>query len=397
MRILVADDQGFWRRALEESLLERGYRVTCVESADQALQVLSTESDVALLVTDWVMPGLSGPELCRRVRESDRDRYLPIILLTSRSGRENLVEALDAGADAFVQKPFDAPELLAQVRVAQRILALETRLAQRIEELDAARQRIESDLTQAAEIQRSFLPAAPPMLPGFEFAWHFETCQRLGGDLFNVVRLSDDQVGLHVLDVSGHGTSAALHSVSLSHVLHPLPQQGGILKRRSGDGAGTEVRSPAEVASELNRRFPLIERSGHYATFLYGILDLSSLLFRYVRAGHPGPVHVTAAGAIPRDDGGGVPIGVTPGVDYRDQEIQLSPGDSLVLFTDGVLETRNEDDEDFGIERMLEVLSQPQTSGAEGLVSTLRSRLDEFRKLEPVRDDVTVVALHARS
>jgi len=210
---------------LEEALLECGHRVTCAESGEKAWLLLDGPTDVDVVVTDWVMPGMTGIELCRRIRTRENGRYLPVVLMTSRNVREDLANALDAGADAFLPKPFDEPELLAQLRMAERILALEARLESRITELHLAQVRIERDLAQAAAVQRSFMPSTPPQIPGVEFAWWYETCAQLGGDIFNVIRLSEHCVGVHVLDVSGHGTSAALHSVALSHVLHPFPQQ----------------------------------------------------------------------------------------------------------------------------------------------------------------------------
>jgi len=393
MRILVADDQEFWRQALADCLSALGHTVTLAESADEAWQRLQSEDGADVLVSDWVMPGMDGVELCRRARGMNRSRYLPIILMTGGGDGINLVSALDAGADAFIAKPFDEPELCAQIRVAERILALESRLEQRIADLRRAQERIEADLTHAAEIQRSFMPAAPPEVPGASFAWHFEMSRHLGGDIFNVVRLDQDHVGVAVLDVSGHGTSSALHAVALSHVLHPNAQQGGILKRSCPEGRGYRLVPPSEVVRELNERFQLIERSGHYFTFLYGILDLGSLCFRYVRAGHPGPIHVSRSGACSHDQLGGVPVGVEPDVVWEDHEMQLARGDQLLLITDGLFENANDEGEEFGHERIHEVAARCAERSIEETVGALRLALADFCKQEPPRDDVTIVGL----
>lgn len=387
MRILVADDQAFWRSALEDALQEQGFQVVTADDGEAAWRVLQDDPGIEVLVTDWVMPGLSGPELCRRVRESGREPYLPILLMTSRDETEDLVAGLDSGADAFLRKPFDEPELLAQLRVAERVLALEDRLAARIDELEKAKELIERDLAHAAEVQRACMPAAPPDVPGARFAWHAETCVALGGDLFDVVPLDEDHVGLYALDVSGHGTPAALHSVSVSHVLHGEPAHGGLL-RYADTGA---LRPPSQVALELNRRFPLIARSGHYFTFLYGILAVKERRFRYVRAGHLPPLVLRSDGAEARGAGGGVPIGVTDDATWSDEELTLSPGEGILLLTDGVLEMRDEAGEEFGMERTLEALRRAAPPDAQRAVRALRGALDDFRKDEPTRDDVTFV------
>ena len=224
MKILVADDQALWRKCLSDLLGERGYEVVCAADGETAWRAIRNDPELAILVTDWVMPGATGPELCRRVRALARPRYLPIILLTSRAGRDDLAEGLEAGADAFLRKPFHEPELLAQLGVAERILRLEARLASQIERATRAMERIEADLSNAAAIQRSLLPDRPPDAPGIDLAWHYRACERLGGDLLHAFRLGPDHLGLYVLDVSGHGTSAALHSVGLSRVLCPAEE-----------------------------------------------------------------------------------------------------------------------------------------------------------------------------
>jgi sigma-B regulation protein RsbU (phosphoserine phosphatase) len=393
VRVLVVDDERFWRERIEEALRAAGHEVLCAASGERALELLGGEPDV--LLTDWEMPGMDGPELCRRARTQVRDFYLPILVLTSRSHPEDLVEALDAGADAFLEKPFHDGALLAQLRVADRVLRLEAKLEQRIQELSAAKSRIDRELSHAAKVQRALLPATPPQLPGVEFAWLYEPSAQLGGDVFNVFPLDERHVGLYVLDVSGHGTSAALHSVSLTHVLRPLPGQSGFLRRLGpgGPDAGWEIPPPSDVAAELNRRFPLMEISGHYFTFLYGILDLETRRFRYVRAGHPSPVLVAADGVRVCEDGGDLPVGVTDEARYRDVEIELAPGDSLVLFTDGVTEATDDSGEEFGLGRVLEALRGAPSRGIQRTVHALGLALEEFRKLETRRDDVTVVGM----
>jgi sigma-B regulation protein RsbU (phosphoserine phosphatase) len=392
VRVLVADDQRFWRERVEEVLVPAGFEVECADSGEAAWEVLQRDPEIAILLTDWEMPGLSGVELCRRVRSSTREFYLPILLLTSRSSAEDLVEALDAGADAFLSKPFEAAELVAQLRVAERVLRLEAKLESRIQELSIAKGRIEHELAHAAGVQRALLPATPPDVPGVDFAWLYEPSAQLGGDVFNVFPLDERNVGIYVLDVSGHGTSAALHSVSLTHVLRPLPEQGSLL-RRPRPGGTWEIPRPARVAAELNRRFPLMEISGHYFTFLYGVLDLETLLFRYSRAGHLPPIRIAGGGAHLCDGGGDLPVGVTADARYRDFELSLEPGDSLVLLTDGVPETSNEAGEEFGTQRMLDALGGDAERGIQRTVHGLGLALEEFRKLEPQRDDVTVVGL----
>jgi sigma-B regulation protein RsbU (phosphoserine phosphatase) len=393
VRILIAEDTEFWRLQVGEILGGRGHDIVWAENGVEAWNLLTGNNGIDLLITDWEMPAMDGVDLCRRLRSRGSAPYLPIILLTSREKKNDLAEALNAGADAFVTKPIHEAELLAQIGVAKRILELEESLDVKVRDLTLAKCRLDRDLEAAAAIQRSLLPDAPPGIPGLEFAWVYDSCEIVGGDMFNLFRLSDRQVGMYILDVSGHGTSAALLSVGLSHVLTPFPEQGGILKRVSPGSSEPEVTPPFEVAGELNRRYPLMEKSRQYATFLYGILDLSTLAFRYVCAGHPGPIQIACGGALSHDRGGGIPIGIADNARYRDEVIALSPGDSLVLYTDGVSEALSEDDEEFGLERVLNTLSSMHGGGIRHRVEALRKRIEEFGKGRRLRDDVTVVGL----
>lgn len=276
MRILIADDDRLQRCLLETSLSAWGYEVICVDNGMRAWELLQGDLQFSVLITDWVMPELDGVALCRKLRSEQRDPYLPIILISSREDSEDMTQALISGADAFLKKPIDPDLLLAQIRVAERILKLEERLAEQVRELRVVNARLESGLTAAATVQSSLLPEVSPKIHGVDFEWSYKACDSLGGDMFNIFRLDERRVGMYVLDVSGHGASAALQSVTLSHVLTPFDQQGGILKRISGSSGRYEVTGPAEVARRLNREFPLIERSGQFFTFLYGILDVET-------------------------------------------------------------------------------------------------------------------------
>jgi len=392
VRVLVADDDPIQRDLLQMALSGWGFEVVCVDDGLRAWKLLQGESQFSVLITDWMMPKLDGVSLCRKLKSEPRDPYLPVILLTSRQGSEDMVEALNSGADAFLTKPFDPGQLLAQIRVIERILKLEGRLAEQVRELRIANDRLESGLTAAAAVQSSLLPEVSPKIYGVSFEWSYEACESLGGDMFNIFRLDERRVGMYVLDVSGHGASAALQSVTLSHVLTPFDQQGGILKRVSERSGGYELTSPAEVARRLNHEFPLIERSGQFFTFLYGILDVETRVVRYVQAGHPGPIVVSRDGVRCLEKGGGIPIGILPDAEYEEEQLELSPGDSLVFYTDGVLETFSAQREIFGLDRMIQSISEAGGGIAQRL-RALRLSLDAFGRGAPRRDDVTFVGL----
>jgi len=125
-RILIVEDQKFALETLRDLLQRAGYEVVCASNGSEALRFLEQEP-IRLVISDWMMPGIDGVELCRRIRSYDFSGYVYVILLTSRDSQQDAVEGLSAGADDLVTKPFDRAELLARIRIGERILSLETR------------------------------------------------------------------------------------------------------------------------------------------------------------------------------------------------------------------------------------------------------------------------------
>jgi len=390
MKILIAEDETVSRRVLERHLKKWGHEVLSTVNGQQAWEVLQAEADIPLLITDWMMPKMDGLELCRLARKLKRRSYLHIIMLTAMGDRGDLLEGMDAGADVFLIKPFDSAELQAQLQVVGRIIALENQLAQRLEDLTAAHQRIKKDLDAAARVQKSLLPRDPELLPEVEFFSVFDSCGEVAGDMFNVFRFDDRRVGLYILDVSGHGVEAALLSVSLCRALTP---GHGLLTKRTDTPPYQEIFSPAEVARKLNRRFPVYSQSSQYFTFLYGILDVSDYRFTFTRAGHPGFVHLSRGTARICERAGGIPIGLMEKAEFEQESVTLSPGDQIVFYTDGVEEARGPDGELYGEKRMLSVLAAHHQGGITAAIHALRDSVREFTQGQPQRDDITITGL----
>lgn len=135
-RILVAEDDAVSRELISARLTKWGYEVVVTQNGSEAMAELRKKDAPALAILDWMMPGMDGLEVCRRVREADRMLY--VILLTARGSKENLIEGLSAGADDYLIKPFDKDELQARILVGLRIMALQTALLERVKELEWA-------------------------------------------------------------------------------------------------------------------------------------------------------------------------------------------------------------------------------------------------------------------
>jgi two-component system chemotaxis response regulator CheY len=143
LKILVVDDDRLSRRIMEKNLASQGYKVITAEDGEKALEILTEDADISLVITDWNMPRMDGVELCRAARALKRSRYLPLILLTARGEKQDLIEGLNAGADAFISKPLNFAELQAHLKVSERIIDLEAKLEAKLHQLKEAHDRIE--------------------------------------------------------------------------------------------------------------------------------------------------------------------------------------------------------------------------------------------------------------
>lgn len=276
-----------------------------------------------------------------------------------------------------------------QSDITDRVLA-ERQLQQTTAELDAANRRLVRNLRTAAKVQRALLPDPQPGLPGLNVCWRLEPCEELAGDILNVLRLDDRHVGLYVLDVSGHGTAAALMSVAVSRFLQPKSTASSLVWKPAGEYGDFGATSPADVMNDLNKAFPWDPVTGQFFTILYGVVDVESRLFRYVSAGHPGPVHVPKEGAPASPRGTGLPIGIGDQA-YEEQQLRLAPGDRLYLYSDGVSETMNAENVTFGEARLFECLQSLRGAGLEESLSGLLEQLAAWRGGRSVKDDVSLI------
>ena len=402
MKILVADDEIVSRRLVQRLLQGWGHEVTVAADGAEAWKYYDKEH-FPLVISDWMMPEMDGVELVRRIRAREGYGYTYIILLTAKSAKEELTEGMDAGADDFISKPFDATELKSRLRAGERVLRLEQNLEQRNRELEQANQevalanhRMKNDLEAAAKIQRNLLPKSFPDEPSFRFDFNYQPCDELAGDILNVFRLDDRNIAFYVLDVSGHGVPSALLSVTLHHALSPMMDQSNLLKRPIAEAPGYAIVPPPEVAATLNRQYPMEERGGLYFTLLYGIVNADTRQVRYVQAGHPSPILVPPQGDARILPGSGFPIGLFDEATYEEKALTLEPGERLYLYSDGLYEIMNSQNEQFEQWRVAQAFGEKRSAPlAEGF-SYVVNQANEWGGGRLI-DDISLLALEVRA
>ena len=264
------------------------------------------------------------------------------------------------------------------------------------QQLTRVNRRMKRNLETAAKVQYALLPEHLPQVKGVNFAWKFKPCDELAGDILNIFRINRTSVGVYLLDVSGHGTAAALLAVSVSRMLSPKALASSLVREEDESASDYIVTPPARVAEELNANFTWDAETGQFFTLIYGVLDTGTLEFRYVSAGHPGPAHFAQGRppVIPRSSG--MPIGLATRP-YEEQCIQLAPGDRLHLYSDGLTEAMNRQRDLFGVPRLLEHLQCGATYPLAACQDGLMVALEAFRGGPRFDDDISLVSLEVEA
>lgn len=353
-----------------------------------------------IVLSDWMMPGMSGPEFCRAFRDIDTNGYSYFILLTSKSDKAEIALGLEAGADDFLTKPVDSHELRARIRAGERILDMQSDLRQKNRELGDALREVERlndaldhDLREARQLQQSLLPERHHSIGGCDISLLLQSSGYVGGDLVGFYPAGKDHIGMYAIDVSGHGISAALMTARLAGYLSAVaPDQNIALQKTSADDYVPVP--PAQAIENLNNLVLDEMETEHYFTMLLGHLNLKSGLLTLGQAGHPHPVVQRANGRMTQESPGGFPVGLMSGVSFSEFEVQLNPGDRVLFHSDGFTECPNGAGDmlgEIGLEEMLEKIGD-----LEGLsfMEALLWHLTDFSGSPKFPDDVSAVLVH---
>lgn len=239
------------------------------------------------------------------------------------------------------------------------------------------RQRLEQELAVAREIQRSLLPAAGPELPGWSIDVAWESARQVGGDFYDFIRLPGNRLGIVIADVSDKGVPAALFMV---------------LSRSLIRASALSHDSPAAALQRANRLIQEDSTTDMFVTAFYGVIDLQSGEMRYASGGHNPPFLCRASdGAILSLEARGIILGVVEEAQWEECTVQLAPGDTLVLYTDGVTEAINSAEEQFGEERLRRTICRHRHADLGAARRALLAALEEFSEGQPPFDDITLV------
>jgi PAS domain S-box-containing protein len=249
------------------------------------------------------------------------------------------------------------------------------------------------ELEELARLAKRNLPARDARLPGCQVDWLFHPSELSGGDMVGFAALDGARAGFWAVDVIGQGVTSSLFSLVLHTVLSPDAGRGGILVAARCEEPRREVRGPAEVVRELNRRFYLDQDRNPFFTFAYGVLDADRGMLSMVRAGHPHPLLVRADGATHLLRPEGYAIGLFPRAEAAVEEVRLAKGDRVLLYSDGLVDATNPAGERFGSTRLADLAKGHRTSGLREMVEAVDAAVLAHRGGRTFDDDVSLLAV----
>jgi len=317
--------------------------------------------------------------------------------------------ARDAQSLTLIRQLLEYRARLNDSRINNRLLQqlvfkyseMEKRLKTLNRELTIKQERIEQDLSAAANIQRSLLPKRLDSLEDLDVAWAFKPCEKIGGDIFNLLQLDQEHWAIYIIDVAGHGVPAAMVAVSVYQYLQP--QSGNTMMMQDGFIGTQRVRKPAQVLEFLDREFTF-ERFNNFFTMNYVIVNTKTGRLTSSSAGHPPPILLRRDGTLSLLKKGGRPLGTIDlrisdeePIVYEEEHEQLLAGDKLIFYTDGVNEYQNAQGEFYGNDRFYSRLKELKDQPVDKLVKAVFKSLLKFGHHTAPKDDISLLGVAIRN
>ena len=376
-KILVVDDEV----DLEPLVLQRmrrkirsgTYTFVFAHNGVEALEKLQEDREIDMVLSDINMPLMDGLTLLEQIPKVDPN--IRAVIVSAYGDMENIRTAMNRGAFDFVTKPLDFGDLQVTIDRTLKHMAEWREALQSRDKLVA----LENELNVASNIQQSILPTQFPQGTDYQVFGNMEPARSVGGDFYDVYRLENGKVGLAIADVSDKGVPASLFMMSTRTLLK---------------GASIGKFRPGDVLREVNNLLNEDNDASMFVTVLYGVYDPETGQFNYANGGHNSPLMVHPDGTselLPLTDG--VALGLLPDLEYLEHTVTPAPGDTVVLYTDGVTEAMDSQDNEFGNERLLEIFTGSPPEGCKSANEAVFRAVGDFAGETPQSDDITCLAL----
>ena len=369
-RVLIVDDVKVNIDVLVQALRD-DYKISVALNGAAALRSVD-KNPPDLLLLDIVMPGIDGYEVCRRLRSDAKTSDLPIMFLSSLEDVRDKAQGFEAGGNDYLTKPFEVLEVKARVRSLLKAKAYS----------DGVKERSAIELRIAREIQMGLLPAevaAGTWKSRLDIFGVLEPAREIGGDFYDVIPLAEDRVLAVVGDVSGKGIPAALFMAVTMTLIR---------------SAARQFASPDQIVRHVNTALCAHNPRGLFVTLFCCTIDIAKMTMCCANAGHPSPVllRINEAPSLPFDSTS-MPIGIFDAVDTEAREVNLHPGDGVVIYSDGVTEAFNDTGGMFAQGGLIASLATATGKNAAAMASCVRHAVRQHVGSHPQSDDLTILAL----
>ena len=366
--ILIVDDNPANVEILQMRLMANNYDVITATDGEMGLTI-AIEKLPDLILLDIMMPKMDGFEVCRKLKGDSTLPFMPIILVTAKTESKDVVAGLEAGGDEYLTKPVDHAALVARVKSMLRIKSLHDTVLEQSTQL-------KKQLKTATKIQTLFWPEIPELEAGGHIWAVSIPASYVGGDLYDVIKLSDGSLLAYVADVSDKGVPAALIMAALSS------------KIRSESRIHNDI---GQLLSSINSSmYNLISDEGFFATIVIVRYWPKSGKMQLALGGHLQPLWIVKDGIGNMPQLNGVSVGITANANYEKKEITLSPGESILLYSDGLIEAENEKQEFYGNERLIRYAKDKKDRHiGEGLLD----EISKWRGNAIINDDLTMLEI----
>ncbi len=364
-RVLICDDQPDVLEALRLLLKGEGWQAVAVDSPEALMRAIRGELfDLILVDLNYTRDTTSGAEGMDLLASLESEgNSTPVMVMTAWGNFDLAVEAMRRGACDFIQKPWDNERLIAAVR----------------KQVDSERRR-RSELEIAANVQQKLFPKKLRPLRTLDYAGHCVAAREVGGDYYDFLEITDHLLGFVLADVSGKGIPAALLMANLQACFRNLPP-GALLR-------------PGEVLDGINRHFYESTAAERFATLFFASYEDRTRRLRYINCAHVAPVLLRAGGSVELLQPTSMMLGAFPRWAAREGQVELGPGDTLVMYSDGVTEAGIDKQEEFGEQHLIQILEENRNLAAAPLVHKIVEEVMAYSGATR-SDDITVVALRS--
>jgi sigma-B regulation protein RsbU (phosphoserine phosphatase) len=378
--ILAVDDAPENLDVVKGILLD-DYHIKVAVNGKVALKIAESQSP-DLILLDIMMPEIDGYEVCRLLKANPATRDIPVIFLTAMGEAADEAQGFSIGAADYILKPVNPLLLKARVKTHLALKQSMDKLHSAYAVINNQKERMQRELNVGRDIQLSMVPDTFPAFPEHtEFDIHalLLPALEIGGDFYDYFFIDRDKLCVCVGDVSGKGVPAALF-MAITKTL---------IKSTAG-----EDHSPASIITRVNDEISQDNPSCMFITLFVGILHIKSGEFRYTNAGHPYPYLKRASGEVETlKHIHGPVVGAMDGMAYGENCVQLRKHDQLLIFTDGVTEAMDVDDQLYGEPRVIEHFHSAPAEGLDALVASTLDSVESFAGEAPQADDITILAL----